>query len=572
MSALKTDVVIVGVGAAGGILAAELAASGLKVIGLERGPRLKTADFMSHDELRYFQRQDTRPDTKTQPVTWRPNKDARSVRMDGLNYGNQAGGGTVHYGGISWRFHEDDFRVRSSTTERYGAAAIPQDSAVADWPLSYADLAPFYDRVENDLGVSGKAGNIMGRKIDGGNVFEAPRSGEFPNPALVMTHSDTLFADGTRKLGYHPFPTARAILSQPYKDRPGCTYCGFCQTFGCHVGAKSSILVTKLPEADKTGNFKLITGAMVYRVDTDDKRATGVSYYGADGSENSIEADIVIVTPYIYDATRLLLLSKTDKFPNGLANSSGLVGKGLMAQPGARAFAVFDDQFTNLYMGPSNQKHTIDDFNADNFDHAGLGFIRGAQISVSCAALDAGPIGVATNMTPPPGTPSWGAAYRDFLSQYYARYVAVTSQVEQLPYHDQTIDLDPNIRDAWGLPAPRLTYDWRRPDELKRVAFMQNKVQEIGRAMGASKVWVGGTGNGSPGGHPSGGTRMGNNPTDSVVNKYGQTWDLPNLFVVGSSTYPTISSYNTTTTIQALAFMTADALVNKYKKSPGQLL
>ena len=406
MSALKTDVVIVGVGAAGGILAAELAASGLKVIGLERGPRLKTADFMSHDELRYFQRQDTRPDTKTQPVTWRPNKDARSVRMDGLNYGNQAGGGTVHYGGISWRFHEDDFRVRSSTTERYGAAAIPQDSAVADWPLSYADLAPFYDRVENDLGVSGKAGNIMGRKIDGGNVFEAPRSGEFPNPALVMTHSDTLFADGARKLGYHPFPTARAILSQPYKDRPGCTYCGFCQTFGCHVGAKSSILVTKLPEADKTGNFKLITGAMVYRVDSDDKRATGVSYYGADGSENSIEADIVIVTPYIYDATRLLLLSKTDKFPNGLANSSGLVGKGLMAQPGARAFAVFDDQFTNLYMGPSNQKHTIDDFNADNFDHAGLGFIRGAQISVSCAALDAGPIGVATNMTPPPGTPS----------------------------------------------------------------------------------------------------------------------------------------------------------------------
>ena len=572
MSALKTDVVIVGVGAAGGILAAELAASGLKVIGLERGPRLKTADFMSHDELRYFQRQDTRPDTKTQPVTWRPNKDARSVRMDGLNYGNQAGGGTVHYGGISWRFHEDDFRVRSSTTERYGAAAIPQDSAVADWPLSYADLAPFYDRVENDLGVSGKAGNIMGRKIDGGNVFEAPRSGEFPNPALVMTHSDTLFADGARKLGYHPFPTARAILSQPYKDRPGCTYCGFCQTFGCHVGAKSSILVTKLPEADKTGNFKLITGAMVYRVDSDDKRATGVSYYGADGSENSIEADIVIVTPYIYDATRLLLLSKTDKFPNGLANSSGLVGKGLMAQPGARAFAVFDDQFTNLYMGPSNQKHTIDDFNADNFDHAGLGFIRGAQISVSCAALDAGPIGVATNMTPPPGTPSWGAAYRDFLSQYYARYVAVTSQVEQLPYHDQTIDLDPNIRDAWGLPAPRLTYDWRRPDELKRVAFMQNKVQEIGRAMGASKVWVGGTGNGSPGGHPSGGTRMGNNPTDSVVNKYGQTWDLPNLFVVGSSTYPTISSYNTTTTIQALAFMTADALVNKYKKRPGQLL
>jgi gluconate 2-dehydrogenase alpha chain len=134
MTTLKTDVVIVGVGAAGGILAAELAASGLNVIGLERGPRLKTADFMSHDELRYFQRQDTRPNPKTQPVTWRPNTNSRAVRLDGMNYGAQAGGGTVHYGGISWRFHEDDFRVRSSTVERYGASAIPQDSAVADWP------------------------------------------------------------------------------------------------------------------------------------------------------------------------------------------------------------------------------------------------------------------------------------------------------------------------------------------------------------------------------------------------------------------------------------------------------
>ena len=573
MATQKTDVVIVGVGAAGGIIAAELAKSGTKVIGLERGPRLKTEDFMSHDELRYFQRMDLRPNPKTQPVTWRPNKDARAVPLGGVNYGNQAGGGTVHYGAISWRFHEDDFRARSQTIERYGEKAIPEDSWLSDWPISYADLEPFYDQVEYDLGVSGKAGNIKGKKIDGGNIFEAPRSRDFPLPPLRMTQADSLFADATHKLGYHPFPTARAIVSQPYKDRPGCTYCGFCQTFGCHVGAKSSILVTKLPEADASGNFKLLTGTMVYRINTDNSgKATGVSYYGPDGSENTIEADLVIITPYIYDSTRLLLLSKTDKFPNGLANSSGLVGKGLMAQPGARAFAVFEDRYTNVFMGPSNQKHSIDDFNADNFDHSNLGFIRGAQISVSCAALDAGPIGVSMGMSPPPGTPTWGAAYRDFLSQYFARYVAITSQVEQLPYLDQTIDLDPNIRDAWGLPAPRLTYDWRKPAELKRVQFMQAKVQEIGHAMGASKVWTGGIGNGAPGGHHSGGTRMGSNPKESVVNKYGQSWDIPNLFVVGSSTYPTISSYNTTTTIQALAFMTADALVNKYKKNPGPLI
>jgi gluconate 2-dehydrogenase alpha chain len=573
MAIQKTDAVIVGVGAAGGVIAAELAKSGTRVIGLERGPRLQTLDFQSHDELRYFQRQDLRPNPKTQPVTWRPNTKARAAPLAVLNYGNQAGGGTVHYGAVSWRFHEDDFRVRSQTIERYGASALPADSAVSDWPLSYADLEPHYDRVEHELGVSGKAGNINGRKIAGGNIFEAPRSRDYPLPPLLATQADGIFDEAARKLGYHPFPTPRAILSQPYNNRPGCTYCGFCQTFGCHVGAKSSILVTKLPEADASGNFKLLTGTMVYRINTDNiGRATGVSYYGPDGSDNTIEADLVIVTPYIYDATRLLLLSRTEKFPNGLANSSGLVGKGLMAQPGARAFAVFEDRYTNVFMGPSNQKHTIDDFNADNFDHSALGFIRGAQISVSCAALDAGPIGVSMAMSPPPGIPSWGAAYRDFLAKYFARYVAITAQVENLPYLDQTIDLDPNVRDAWGLPAPRLTYDWRRPNELKRVQFMHAKVQEIGHAMGASKVWAVGRSGGAPGGHHSGGVRMGLNPKDSVVNKYGQSWDISNLFVVGSATYPTISSYNTTQTIQALAYMTADALVNRYRKNPGPLL
>ena len=264
-------------GAAGGILAAELGKAGMKVIGLERGPRLTTADFSAHDELRYFQRQDLRPNAKRQPVTWRPNAKARAHPLPMLNYGNQAGGGTVHYGAVSWRFHEDDFRARSQTMERYGAAAIPQDSSLADWPLSYADLEPFYDRAEYELGVSGKAGNLQGRKIDGGNVFEAPRRREYPLPPLFADQSGVLFEAGARKLGYHPFSTPRAILSQPYQGRPGCTYCGFCQAFGCHIGAKSSILVTKLPEADATGNFKLITGAMCYRVNSDNSgRVTGV--------------------------------------------------------------------------------------------------------------------------------------------------------------------------------------------------------------------------------------------------------------------------------------------------------
>src|ERR1700731_2301595 len=574
MATEKTDVVIVGVGAVGGILAAELGKAGMKVIGLERGPRLTTQDFSSLDELRYFQRQELRPNSKRQPVTWRPNAKHNAKPVPILNYGNQAGGGTVHYGTLSWRFHEDDFRARSHTIERYGASAIPADSSIADWPITYADLEPFYDRAEYELGVSRKAGNLQGRKIDGGNVFEAPRRREYPLPALLADQRGGLFEAGARKLGYHPFSSPRAILSRPYHDRPGCSYCGFCQSFGCHIGAKSSILVTKLPEADATGNFKLLTSVMCYRVNSDNSgRVTGVAYYGPDGSDNAIEAELVILAPFIYDNTRLLLLSKTEKFPNGLANSSGQVGKHIMAHIGARVFATFADGHANIFMGPSAQRHSLDDFNADNFDHGGLGFIRGAQISVVPADLEAGPIGTAMSLPPPPGTPRWGAAYRDFLAKSFTRYVGITAQTENLPYADQAIDLDPNVRDAWGLPAPRMTYDWRRPNERARIDFLFGKLEEIARASGATKVWRAPTGQGAPGAHHEGGTRMGSDPKTSVVNRYGQSWDIPNLFIIGSSTFPTMGSgFNPTLTIQALAYMSADAIVNRYKKNPGPLV
>ena len=222
MATEKTDVVIVGSGAVGGVLAAELGKAGMKVIALERGPRLRTEDFAPQDELRYFQRQDLRPDVKRQPVTWRPNTGARATMIQSLAYGNQAGGGTVHYGSVSWRFHEDDFRVRSQTIERYGAAAIPEDSSVIDWPVSYAELEPYYDRAEYDLGVSGKAGNLQGKKIDGGNVFEAPRKRDYPLPTLNMDQVGVNFEAAAKKLGYHPFSTPRAIVCERARKSSSC--------------------------------------------------------------------------------------------------------------------------------------------------------------------------------------------------------------------------------------------------------------------------------------------------------------------------------------------------------------
>ena len=236
-------------------------------------------------------------------------------------------------------------------------------------------------------------------------------------------------------------------------------------------------------------------------------------------------------------------------------------------------FVGFDDRHINVYMGPSAQKHTLDDFNADNFDHKALGFIRGSQISIGTGNLQGGPI-ASPRTAPPPGRAALGGRLsrlpRDNTS---TRHAVMVAQTENLPYADQTIDLDPNVRDAWGLPAPRVTYDWRRPNERARVEFMQKKMEEIGRAMGAHQVWRAPVSPaGAPGAHHEGGTRMGSDPKTSVVNRYGQSWDIPNLFVIGSSTFPSMSGFNPTLTIQALAYMSADAIANRYKKSPGSLL
>ena len=262
MATQKTDVVIVGVGAAGGILAAELGKAGIKVIGLERGPRLKTADFEAHDELRFFQRQDLRPDPKRMPVTWRPNTNATAHPIPSQNNGNR---GRRRHGALRRA-------VVALPRGRFPCAfvdhrALRQSGAFRKIRRSstgrcrYADLEPYYERAEYELGVSGQAGNLKGKKIDGGNVFEAPRQREYPLKPLLIDQAGVNFNAAAKKLGLHPFSSPHAILSEPYKDRPGCTYCGFCQAFGCHIGAKSSILVTKLPEADATGNFKLVTGA-----------------------------------------------------------------------------------------------------------------------------------------------------------------------------------------------------------------------------------------------------------------------------------------------------------------------
>ena len=397
----------------------------MKVIGLERGPRLTTQDFNPHDELRYFQRQDLRPNIKRQPVTWRPNADARANPMPVLNYGNQAGGGTVHYGAVSWRMHEDDFRARSHTIERYGASAIPADSSLADWPLSYADLEPFYDRAEYELGVSGKAGNLQGRKIDGGNVFEAPRRREYPLPPLLVDQAGDPVRRRRPRSSAITRSRRRARSSRSrIKGRPGCTYCGFCQAFGCHVGAKSSILVTKLPEADATGNFKLVTGAMCYRVNSDNSgRVTGVSYYGPDGSDNTIEAetrhpDDVHLRQHPPAAAvedgEVPQRSRQFERPAGQARDG--------AHDGRTCSSASTTGTSTSTWGRARRSIRSTTSTRDNFDHRALGFIRGSQISIGTGNLQGGPI--AYHHGHAARRAALGRGYRDFLAKYFSRHAA----------------------------------------------------------------------------------------------------------------------------------------------------
>ena len=368
-------------------------------------------------------------------------------RCAASSYGNNAGGGTIHYGAVSWRFHEDDFRARSPHHRALRRRRDPgRDSSLADWPLSYAELEPFYDRAEYDLGVSGKAGNLQGSKVDGGNIFEAPRRREYPLPPLAADQSSLIFDAAAKNLGYHPFSPPHAILSKAYNGRPGCTYCGFCQAFGCHIGAKSSTLVTKLPEADASGNFKLVTGAMCHRVNSDNcGRATGVSYYGPDGSDNTIEAEIVILSTFIYDNTRLLLLSKTAKFPDGLANSSGQVGKHIMAHIAAKVYAAFDDRYVNNFMGPNAQKHA-----ASTISMPTISTMAGWASSAARRSRSRPPTPRAGRSVPP-----WRWIRRR-ACRAGARPIAISSpnispgtssimsETENLAYPDHTIDLDPD--------------------------------------------------------------------------------------------------------------------------------
>ncbi|MDH3442569.1 MAG: GMC family oxidoreductase [Deltaproteobacteria bacterium] len=548
------DVCIVGVGAVGGILAKELASAGLKVVGLERGPAPNKADYAPRDSIRYLVRTDQLDWVRHEPTTTRKKIGEKARLQFRTSPLNVLGGALLHWTGQVSRYMPGDFKlytneILSGNAERAGADLAGCD--IIDWPLSYDDLEPYYERFEWEFGVSGAAGK---------NPFAGPRKRGFPLPPLRHSARMLLFKDACEKLGYHPYDTPAGILSESYRppvpfdtriaERPACVYCGHCNFYGCHVHAKAATLYTAIPVAVATGNFDLRTSSKVLRINSDNGgRVTGVSYFDSDGQIHEQRARVVILSAFVFEHVRLLLLSRTERWLKGLANSSGYVGRNILAHGDVRAMGAFDDYIINGFIGPGSAAMRIDDFNGNNFDHAGLGFIRGGTIGTSG---DGAPV-TRVNVLPP-GLRGWGKEFKEYFCRYYTRTMDLNMQPETLPHKDNRIDLDPRHKDRWGLPLPRVTFDFHQNDRRLQ-KFLRGAGENIMRATGADHVW---TEEKDRPNRWAGGTRMGADPKNSVVNEFCQAHDAQNLFIVGASVFPTMSGYPPTATIAALAYHTAD--------------
>jgi len=556
----KTNVVIVGAGAAGGVAALPLAQAGIEVIAVEAGGWVSTRD-MAPDELRYIRGWPAKLQKVNDEIpTHRPKASSPNTpRLTDHPMMNAVGGTSIHYWGQSWRLNPWDFKVVSETSRRYGISRIPKGSTVEDWPFGYDELEPYYDKVEREVGISGKAGNINGTIDRRGNIFEGPRRREYPMPPLRGTGFTEKMSAGARMLGWHPFPGPAAVTSQSYQGRAACVYHGYCAGGECHVRAKSSTAVSTIPKAQSTGRLKLVTEARVTTIATDKNgRVSGVNYL-KDGLEYFQPADVVLLATYTYENVRTLLLSKSAAYPNGLANNHGQVGKHYFSHnQTARVTALFPMNINTWYGTPS-QGVAVDNWADDNFDHSALDFIGGGNLWVY---HERRPI-AAASMSTWGRAPEWGSAWKAFIKESADRQNTAYIQKTTLPYEDNYLDLDPAVKDTLGFSVIRITAEYK-DNERKLAAFMQDKMEAWYRAAGAIDLQKADIGDMTVSTHAYGGTRMGDNPETNVVDRWGLSHEAPNLGILGASVMGTSGARNPTLTVQALAWRTAERLVKNW--------
>ncbi len=526
----EVDFLVVGAGAAGGVMAKELATAGFSVLVLEQGPRIEAHEF-EHDEFKYFWQSALNNHPDLQPTTFKDGPDAEVRRQQAVVYHRLVGGGSVMFTSNYWRFKPIDFRERSVLGPISG-------TGFTDWPITYEELEPYYTKAEWDLGVSGTPG-----------PFDPPRSRGYPTPPLPVKSSGVLFDRGARALGLTPQPAPMCIISEPYKGRPACQHCGYCSGFGCEHRAKSSTLFTVIPEAEATGRCEVRPGSYVRQIEINGAgRATGVTYFDQDRNEHFQPARAVIVCANGSETPRLLLMSNSSQFPDGLANSSGLVGKYLMFNGNASTAGVFEKPL-NDWKSVMVTRMIWDYYDSDPT----RGFYGGGGLDARYWGF---PLFFAMGGLPP-DAPTWGKEYKRLLRQNFSRTMNTDVHTTSLPVESNRIELDPDVKDAWGLPAMRVTYR-DHPDDIAMMRFLAGRAIEIMEAAGAVQTWGPQSFNQQVGYHLLGTCRMGDDPKTSVVDRYHRSHDVPNLFLCDGSSLVTGGRGQPTETIQALAYRAAD--------------
>ncbi|MBT2570614.1 GMC family oxidoreductase [Planococcus sp. ISL-110] len=564
----SVDVVTVGVGWTGGIIAAECAKEGLKVVGLERGRERGTEDFsIVHDEYRYAIRYELMQDLSKETITFRNNRQQRALPMRQLGsflLGEGLGGSGTHWNGQTWRFLPYDFQIKTMTDEKYGANKLPAEYTIQDWGITYDELEPYFDRFEKTAGISGE--DI--------NPFWGQRSSPYPTPPMKKTPILQRFETATSNLGLSPFMLPSANLSEAYENPDGqqinaCQYCGFCERFGCEYGAKTSPEITVVPAARETGNYEIKFNANVVEVMKEGDRVTGVRYYDTQTFEEFIQpANVVVLTSYVLNNAKLLMVSEIGQQYDP-ESGQGTLGKNYAYQilPGASGF--FEEQM-NTFMGAGALGMSVDDFNGDAFDHGDMDFIHGASLSMT----QTGSRPILHNPIPP-DTPSWGADFKRASIENYTRTLGVGGQGASMPHRENFMALDGTYKDIYGVPLLQLTYNFTDQDRALH-SYITEKAAEIMQEMGAKTVVAG-----NPISdydivpyqttHNTGGTIMGADPATSVVNNFLQHWDAENLFVVGAGNFAHNGGYNPTGTVGALAYRCAEGVI-RYSREGGSLV
>jgi choline dehydrogenase-like flavoprotein len=565
----KPSVIVIGSGAGGSVAAWRLARAGHPVLILEKGRNLlpglghagHVGSLFGNDEVkaeRFFENQDPVLEPRAQRSQSEAEQGvAESFVGDVNDLPTTVGGGTVHWDAKTPRFWRHDFKGLST----YGP--VP-GANVSDWPLTYDDLSPYYDRIEKLLGVQGDAHQMPARTL-----AQAPRRHQFPMPPNPPMYAGLLFAEGARQLGYQAYPFPMAVNSRRYDGRPACNSCGFCSGFGCPINARGSAAVSFLHHALRHG-AELRPRCFVHRIDVtrNGRRARGVSYLDADGRRRRVRADIVVVAASAIESARLLLMSSSPTHPHGLGNRSGQVGRNLMFHYFTLGVALFREN-VHAWRGPSTT-HTMDDFvgpvTGPNATSAGLPYFKGGICEVGASVLLLQEAELYTAL--PNG---WGTQLKSEMRSVALREHLAAIQLvgEDMPQQANRVDLHPKLRDVYGFSIPRITHSPHQFETTASSYYAQKLIEvcqaapgSISAALTAAPLAPGGPGSGLEGpnstAHIMGTARMGHDPRTSVTDQFGRLHDVPNVFVGDGSVFVSSGGFNPTLTIMALSLRMAE--------------